>query len=158
MKKQSNALNALTLSLASALVCTPVVAVEAMSDDEMSSLVVEDPFGATASGGAVQNVDTSIQKSEDVAYTTDQNNQALANDPNATLSPTEQVAYSVQIGATRPEHVTTRVGEGIIIESSGLVPRVHIDRVIDNTGANRGAQTFQNLQINNTTYIHEFRN
>ncbi|GLQ32515.1 hypothetical protein [Litoribrevibacter albus] len=141
-------------SLAILAVSGSVYAVEPLTDEEMGKAIVIDPFGATAAGG---QIDTTLAGREDSATSADETNQALATDPN--LNPSENYSPIPELGLSdsQTEHRTTIFGDGIKIQTQGNVQTIHIDALVDNTGANRGSQTYEGLRINNTTIIREYR-
>ena len=140
------------LSLSFSLATAAALAAEPLSDEQMSALVVEDPFGATAAG---VSVNTGMESTEKMAYSNDQQNQL--NDPNNKSAPSEQASYHLTLGESGPEHSTQILDNGLKIQSQGSVQHIHVDHAIDGPGANRGAQTFQNLQIQNTAVIRAFK-
>lgn len=131
-----------------------VYAVEPLTDTEMGEAVVLDPFGATAAGG---QIDTTLSAREESAINADEANQNLATDPNAKQSISTPQNHEFAIGEQLPTHYTRSFSNGIQIQTQGTVQRVHVDALVDNTGANRGSQTYQNLYIDNMTVIREYR-
>ena len=131
-----------------------VYAVEPLSDTEMGEAVVLDPFGATAAGG---QIDTTLSGREESAITSDEANQALANDPNL-KNPNESIAAQyINLSQSEVEHTTTTYKDGLRIQSFGTVRDVQVDNIIDNTGADRGSRTINNINIDMNTRIHSFR-
>ena len=131
-----------------------VYAVEPLTDSEMGEAVVLDPYGATAAG--VQ-VDTTLSAKEEIAANADESNQALTLDPNSKQNLDSSPDHDFSIGERLPKHYVRTFNNGIQIQTQGNVQRVHVDALVDGSGANRGSQTFQNMQIDNMTIIREYR-
>ncbi|MFC3153085.1 hypothetical protein ACFOEK_18740 [Litoribrevibacter euphylliae] len=131
-----------------------VYAVEPLTDTEMGETVVLDPFGATAAGG---QIDTTLSAREESAINADEANQTLANDPNSKQLPITSEDYSSATEQPEVAHTTTNYYDGININSLGTIDRVHIEKLIDNTGANRGSRTVQNINVNSAASIYHFR-
>lgn len=131
-----------------------VHSVEPLSDSEMSEAIVLDPFGATAAGGYV---DTTLAGSEESALSSDESNQTLATDPNnkAPINTAQDFSGALEIGGVK--HTTKNIPDGIQINSVGTVNRVFVEQIIDNTGANRGSRSIENINTNTTANIHSFR-
>jgi len=131
-----------------------VYAVEPLSDTEMGEAVVLDPFGATAAGGSI---DLTLDSRENSAVQADENNQEQANDPNIYQLKNLNNQPDADINPSTTSSTATTFDNGITIHTTGTVGQVHVDQLIDNAGFNRGSQTINNINVNNTTTIHSFR-
>lgn len=141
------------ISLAIIAFSGSVYAVEPLTDTELGEAVVLDPFGATAAG----QIDTTLSTREESAINADEVNQAIANDPNARQLPSTSEDYSSSTEQPKVAHTTTSYYDGININSLGTIDRVHIDKLVDNTGVNRGSRTVQNINVNSAASIYHFR-
>lgn len=141
------------ISLAIIAFSGSVYAVEPLTDTELGEAVVLDPFGATAAG----QIDTTLSAQEEIAINADEANQNLATDPNSKQTVGTTQNHNFAIGEQLPSHYVKTFSDGIQIQTQGSVQRVHVDALVDNTGANRGSQTYQNLYIDNMTVIREYR-
>jgi hypothetical protein len=152
--KGAHFLKDLYIAIGTALIATSAYAVEPMSESEMGDAVVLDPFGATAAG--IQT-DITLNGSEESASNADESNQSLALDPNN--KPLETTTDTYDIAQEKPKviHQTENYFDGIQINSLGTVDRVYIEKVIDNTGANRGSRLVQNINVNSAASIYNFR-
>ncbi|GAA3926468.1 hypothetical protein [Litoribacillus peritrichatus] len=146
-----NKLFALGLSVCT---CSMAFAVEPLNDEEMSDLVVKDPYGSTAAGG---HIDTTLAGRTSSAESVDEANQMLANDPNLklTLGPSDNSLAN--IGQPTVRHTSKDYLDGIQIQSVGTVRNVYIDQVFDNTGANRGSRSIENINVDTSASIYNFR-
>ena len=154
MKSMSTVKGLTLVTIASFMLINNSFAVEPLSDNEMSDLVVLDPFGATAAGG---QIDTTLEGRSLSAESVDETNQALANDPNTKLNTDAPINYQFLLGDAKVDHLSSNFQDGIQIESMGSVGNVYIDQLIDNTGANRGSRAIENINIDSSATIYNFR-
>jgi hypothetical protein len=128
-------------------------AVQPLSDDEMSDAVVLDPWGATAAG---QPIDTTLSAREESASNADEANLALANDPNA-KSEIKAIVSQYILNTPSMEHDAQDYKDGIQIQTRGTVDNVYVDRIFDNTGANRGSRAFEGINVSSQATIYNIR-
>ncbi len=129
-------------------------AVEPLSDSEMGDLVVIDPYGATAAGG---QIDTTTESRTITAESSNDTNQAAANDPNnkQVIEATPNVELSFR--ETLPEQYSATLNHGIQIQTQGSVQQVNVNTIMNNPGNATGGQSYQNFHIDSMSVTRQYR-